>query len=54
MHLASIVESRNRRDRFMTLATPFDIIVPLIFYYRSYLPPMATLMTWLKASKLSL
>ena len=49
-----VVESRNRRDRLMALATPFDVILLLLFYYQSYLPPMATLMTWLKGSKLSL
>ena len=48
MHLPSVVESRNSRDHLMALATLFDIIVPLIFYYQSYLPPMATLMTWLR------
>ena len=35
----------------MALVTLFDLIVPLIFYYRSYPPPMVALMTWLKASK---
>ena len=37
----------------MALATSFDIIVSLIFYYWNYLPPMATLMTWLKTGTLA-
>ena len=53
MHLLSVVESWNRRDHLMALATPFDVIVPLIFYYRRYLTPKATLMTWLKAKPLA-
>ena len=42
---SSCGRSRNRLDRLMALVTPFDGIVQLIFHYRSYLPPMATLMT---------
>ena len=47
-----ILQGRNRRHRLMALATQFDTIAPLMFYYWRHLLPMATLLTWFNAIQL--
>ena len=53
-HLYLTLPGRNRRDHLMAKAALVDTVLPLIFYYRSHLPPMATLITWFKAKKLNI